>query len=162
MANKKKTEEIIKTALTDLLSHLKVEASIEVVKEDKGDDQEKSSYKASIQTQEAGLLIGRHGETLNSLQLLLGVILYKKTGEWLRVVVDVGGYREAREKDIKEMAGRMASEVETTNQPITLPFLTPLERRIVHLSLSGHQKVTSQSEGVGKNRRVVIKPIKTE
>lgn len=147
-----KTEKEIETTVKDLLEKLRVEAKIEVVKG--SEDQ----YQVNIQTQETGLLIGYHGETLNSLQLLTGVILYKKTGKWVHVVLDVGDYRKMREESIKEMVGRIIGEVEASGQPVVLPYLTPLERRFVHMMLADHPKMTSESSGEGRERRVAIRP----
>lgn len=158
MAKVKKTppvEEEIKSTLLDLLKNLKVEASVSVVKEIQEDSQH---YKVEMQTQETGLLIGYHGETLNSLQLLLGVILYKKLGKWIHVILDVGNYRKMREESIKEMVTRIVSEVESSKQPVALSYLSPLERRIVHMMLSDNKSVVSESTGEGKERRLTIKP----
>lgn len=150
--SEEKLDEVIKKTLTELLGQLKVEASIEVL------SSSADHYQVEIQTQETGLLIGFHGETINSLQLLLGVILYKKLGKWVHVVLDVGGYRKMRQEHIQEMVGRIIAEVETTNQAVALPYLTPLERRIVHIMLSENKKIMSESTGEGKERRVTIKP----
>lgn len=155
MAKKTKAkdyEKEIEKATKELLEKLMVEAKVTVAKDPE------DHFKVNIETSETGLLIGFHGATLNSLQLLLGVILYKKMGEWVRVVVDVGDYRKTREENIKEMAERIVKEVEVNNQPVVMPYLTPFERRVVHLLLSSHPKVTSESEGEGRERRVVIKP----
>lgn len=145
----------IKKTTEELLTMLKTEGKVEVA-EEKSD--EESNYIIKIETQETGLLIGYHGETLNSLQLLLGVVLFKKLGKWVHVVVDVGNYRQMREESIKEMVNRIVSEVEATNQTSTLPYLSPLERRIVHMMLTNHEKVVSESIGEGKDRRLTIKP----
>jgi len=150
---KNKPEEEIKIVLGDLLDKLQIQAEIDVFQ-----GEEENTYKVNIKTQETGLLIGYHGEILNSLQLLLGVILYKKMGRWLRVIVDVGEYRKTREESIKEMVERIVSEVEATNQPVVLPYLTPFERRIVHVMLANNQKVISESSGEGRNRRITISP----
>lgn len=149
---KNNIEKEIKTTLTNLLDKLNVKGNCTVVKE------ADNHYKVTIDTQETGLLIGHYGETLNSLQLLLGVILYKKLGNWVRVILDIGDYRKMREESIKGMVGRIVDEVEATNKPVILPYLTPLERRIVHLMLTNHPKVTSESTGEGRDRRVAIKP----
>lgn len=149
---KNNIEKEIKTTLTNLLDKLNVKGNCTVVKE------ADNHYKVTIDTQETGLLIGRYGETLNSLQLLLGVILYKKLGNWVRVILDIGDYRKMREESIKGMVNRIVDEVEATNKPVILPYLTPLERRIVHLMLTNHPKVTSESTGEGRDRRVAIKP----
>lgn len=147
-----KADKIIETTLKELLEKLKVAASVVVTEESE------DHYKVNIETDETGLLIGYHGETINSLQLLLGVILYKKTGKWIHVVLDVGDYREMRESSIKEMVNRIVGEVEQTQVPVALPYLTPLERRIVHMMLSDNKTVVSESSGEGKERRVMIKP----
>lgn len=152
MKKKKTIESEIKKIVLDLLDKLKVEAKVEVVKE------EDDHYEVNIETEETGLLIGHHGETVNSLQLLLGVILFKKTGEWARVIVDVGGYRKMREESIKEMVNRIVTEVETTGQPVQLPSLTPFERRSVHVMLADHKTVVSESSGEGRERRLTIRP----
>lgn len=144
-------EKEISATLSDLLAKLKVEAAVKITKE------EENHYKVEIQTQDTGLLIGRHGETINSLQLILGIMLYKKLGSWARVVVDVGDYRQTREISIKEMVERITAEVEGTGQPVILPYLTPYERRIVHMMLTENKKVVSESQGEGKDRRVTIK-----
>lgn len=149
---KNNIEKEIKTTLTNLLDKLNIKGNCTVVKE------ADNHYKVTIDTQETGLLIGHYGETLNSLQLLLGVILYKKLGNWVRVILDIGDYRKMREESIKGMVGRIVGEVEATDKSVILPYLTPLERRIVHLMLTNHPKVTSESIGEGRDRRVAIKP----
>lgn len=139
-----------------LLKLLGVEAKIEV-----GEDKENEAIKVQIETQEAGILIGYHGETISSLQLILGIIVSKKIGEWARVVVNVGDYREKREEVLRRMALTAAQRAKFANEPIVLPPLTASERRIIHLVLSGHPDVISESEGEGKDRRLVVKPRQT-
>lgn len=155
-----KTEKEIETTVKTLLDKLQVKAEVEVIKETDGlPEGSEGNYKVNITTaDETGLLIGYHGETLNSLQLLTGVILYKKLGKWMRVILDVGDYRKTRAESIKEMVGRIVAEVEASSQPVVLPYLTPFERRIVHMLLTDNPKITSESTGEGKDRRVVIKP----
>ncbi|MBI2611594.1 KH domain-containing protein [Candidatus Gottesmanbacteria bacterium] len=156
MAPKAKVEQEIKSTSEDILTKLGIQANVSV--EDKGED----GYKVAIETPETGLLIGYHGEVVNSLQIILGVIMYKKTNEWIRIIVDVGDYREKREEVIKRLAEEKAEEAALSGQDIVLPFLTPLERRIVHMTLSQNPKVYSESEGEGVNRRVIIKPKRSE
>lgn len=152
----KKTDDIVKETISGLLSQLKIEGEVEVVK-NKDDESSDNSFNVNIKTEETGLLIGHHGETLNSLQLILGVILYKKLGVWIRIVLDVGDYRKMREESIKEMVTRIIAEVEASSAPVVLPYMTPLERRIVHMMLTDNPKVISESTGVGRDRRVTIK-----
>src|SRR3990167_10310616 len=86
--------DIVKETIEDLLKKLKVESTVSV--EEITTDEE-IHYQINIESPETGLLIGYHGETINSLQLLLGVLLYKKLGKWVRVIMDVGEYRKMRE-----------------------------------------------------------------
>ena len=150
-AEKQTIEKSIKELTDKLLSYMQISGSTEVTA---GQDH----YNVNITTQESGLLIGRYGETLNSLQLLLGVMLFKKRGEWIRVIVDVGDYRKSRQQSLSEMAERIAGEVEATGQPVTIPNLTPYERRTIHMLLSQHKSVMTESIGEGRDRRLTIKP----
>ncbi|KKR31253.1 MAG: Single-stranded nucleic acid binding R3H domain protein [Candidatus Gottesmanbacteria bacterium GW2011_GWA2_41_12] len=148
----KDTEKIVKKTTEELLEKLQIVAPV-TVREDS-----ENTYRIDIQTEETGLLIGFHGETLNSLQLLLGVLVYKQIGEWVRLVVNVGDYRQKREETVKQMVKSAKAEVLSTRESIVLPYLTPLERRIVHMVLTDDPDVSSESEGEGEERRVVIKP----
>lgn len=166
MPKTKKTVNIelqIESIAEEIFAKMGITAQVKishVVPAVQGKDKEKQTdhYLVEIQTEESGLLIGHHGETINSLQLILGVILYRKLGQWVRVVLDVGNYRKMREETIREMVNRIINEVEQTGQSVELPFLSPLERRTVHLMLSGHKTATSQSNGEGRNRKISIMP----
>lgn len=149
---KKSTVDQIESIVKDLLGKMMVEANVIVTEENE------NSYKVQIETPESGLLIGYHGEVINSLQLILGIFLYRQLGKWQRVIVDVGDYREKREEVVKKLAEEKAAEVTTTGTPVSLPYLSPLERRIIHMALSENPNVESYSEGEGKDRHIVLKP----
>jgi len=156
---KKNIEKAVKDLADELFKKLKIEAQIEVLKEKEEQEEEKGEhYILNINTEESGLLIGRHGETLNSIQLLFGLMLFHKLGEWHHVILDVGGYRKAREESIREMVEKIAAQVQESGEPVVLPYLSPLERRIVHLMLTESESVVSESSGEGRERRVTIKP----
>jgi spoIIIJ-associated protein len=108
--------------------------------------------------EDSGLLIGRRGQTLQSLQFLVNLIVRKQFGEDVRVVLDVERYRERRETSLRDMATKVASRVVQTNRSITLEPMSPADRRIVHTTLSDHPGVTTESMGVGDNRKVTIMP----
>lgn len=159
---KKKENKDISAALKEvtlaILEKVQITAEVLVTQKESGEEKEQGKYyQVDISTPDSGLLIGYHGETLNSLQLILGVIIYNKVGEWQRIVVDIGDYRKAREQSIKEMVERIAEEVVQSGTPVTLPLTTSYERRIVHLMLTDNVKVTSESSGEGKERRLTIK-----
>ena len=112
--------------------------------------------------EDSGLLIGRRGQTLQSLQFLVNLIVRKKYGEEVRVYLDVENYRGRRESSLREMATKVASRVVQTSRSITLEPMTPADRRIVHTTLSEHPGVTTESMGVGDNRKVTINPKQRE
>jgi len=114
-------------------------------------------YLVTIDTEEQGILIGFHGKNLESFQLMLGQLVYKKLEVWVRLSVSVGDYRERRAKQLQELAESAAQRVLAAGEPVALTDLSPSERRIVHLALEGHDQVLSQSEGEGRQRRLVVK-----
>lgn len=103
-------------------------------------------------------LIGRRGTTLRALQFVLSMMVNKQLERRIRLVVDADGYRQRRENLLEGMAERLAQRVRVTGQPMVLEPMPPNERRIVHLALVDDPEVTTESEGAGDDRRVVIKP----
>lgn len=148
----KKKLKIIEQITKELLKYLGVKAKIEI-----GEDKE-GAVQINLESSDPGILIGYHGETLSSLQLILSMMAYRKLGEWTRILVDVGDYRQLREERLKVLALNAAKRVKFSGESYAMPFLTPAERRIVHLVLADHPGVTTQSEGEGRNRRIIVKP----
>ena len=108
--------------------------------------------------EDSGLLIGRRGQTLQALQFLVTLIVRKRLGEDVRVILDVENYRQRRETSLRDMATKVASRVAQTNRSITLEPMSPADRRIIHTSLSEHPGVRTESAGEGDNRKVTIMP----
>lgn len=104
-----------------------------------------------------GVIIGRRGETLDSLQYLTNLVVNRKTAEKPRVILDVEGYRQSREDTLKDLAEKMAVKATKMNGPLRLEPMNPHERRIIHMSLQGDERVDTYSEGDEPFRRVVIK-----
>jgi spoIIIJ-associated protein len=107
---------------------------------------------------ELGLLIGRRGETLQSLQYLLNVVVSSRYGGDHVFAVDIEEYRRRREQSLVELARRIASEVRATGDVITLEPMPAAERRIIHLALQDEEGVATESVGEGPNRQVEIMP----
>lgn len=107
---------------------------------------------------EKGILIGYHGETLRSLQLVLSMLINKGREDWFPVVVDVDGYRRRREEQLTALAKRMAEKVMYLKEPIALSPMPAGDRRIVHLALEAIDGVTSESSGAGYQRKIVVMP----
>jgi spoIIIJ-associated protein len=121
-------------------------------------DQENDAFIVTItSTEETGLLIGRKGETLSSIQTILGVLLKQKTGDWKRVVVNVGDYREKEEDYLRNLGLSAAARAKETGEPQSLYNLNPAQRRIVHMALSEDSSVETESLGEGNERYLVVK-----
>ncbi len=123
------------------------------------DDDDEGSLVFEIEGQDAGLLIGRRGETLQSLQFLVRMITSRQLGRKAYVVIDIEDYRERRIQMLHRLARRTAGRVASSGREDGLEPMSPAERRIVHMSLAGHPEVRTESEGEGNQRRVVIFPI---
>jgi spoIIIJ-associated protein len=107
---------------------------------------------------DVGLLIGRHGETLASLQFLLNACMGQTLPRNTRVIVDVEHYRDRREQSLRGIAMRTADRVRRERRAVTLQPMPPNERRIIHLTLQSNPYVSTESTGEGPERRVVVSP----
>jgi spoIIIJ-associated protein len=103
-----------------------------------------------------GLLIGRRGETLAALQLLVNLIVRHRTKRRMRIVVDAENYRQRREENLRSLALRVAQQVRNYHRSIALEAMPPNERRIVHIALADYHDISTESIGEGDQRRVVI------
>ena len=121
-------------------------------------DKENEAYVVNVDApDETGLLIGKKGETLASLQVVFGVLLKQKVGEWNRVVVNVGDYREKEEEYLRNLAQSTAQRAKETGEPQSLYNLKSWQRRIVHMALSEDKDLTTESVGEGEERYLVVK-----
>jgi spoIIIJ-associated protein len=114
--------------------------------------------KLNVTGSELGVLIGRRGEKLASLQHLVNLIVARKEGQHNRIAVDVENYRGRREDQLREVAQRAAERVIQSGKIIQLEAMPAVERRIVHMALVENPKVRTQSVGVEPNRRIVVLP----
>ncbi len=139
--------------LDNLLGMLLLEGSYEIEEADEG-------FTVSIETKDAGRLIGARGESLDGLQLLVNQMVSRKVGEegYKRVVVDVEGWRKQKEEELKKSAEAWGKQVLESGQPFEVEPQSPWQRRIVHLTIEGMKGVVSESAGEGRDRHIVIKP----
>ena len=107
---------------------------------------------------DSGLLIGHRGQTLQSLQFLVNLIVRKTYGENVRVVLDVERYRARREASLRDMATKVATRVVQSGRSITLEPMSAADRRIIHTSLADHPGVSTESVGMGEDRKVTVMP----
>jgi len=140
--------------LKKLISYLSdSEISIEEFEGDEGE------IILDVTGEDVGVLIGRHGRTIDALQAVVSSMTTKKTGIRYPLSVDVEGYKHRRKQKVVEIARRAADRVRRTNRPVSLKAMTPHERRIVHMTLRNQEGVTSTSEGSGSYRHVVVVPL---
>lgn len=152
-------EKTIKESAEELLSKMQIVAAVQVVLQEGSKEEEKGEvYEVNVETEESGLLIGFHGETLSALQIILGLIVFRKLGKWVRVVVEIGDYRAKRAEQLAAMAESYAAQALATGQAVVFPPLSPAERRVIHMTLGERDDVESVSEGEGRDRRITVKP----
>lgn len=144
--------EVAQEFLREVLAAMHFSADVELV------EQEDGSYWLDVVGEDAGRVIGRHGNTLNALQYLTGLVTQKQTGEYSRLTVDADGYRERRQTALIEQARELAAAVTEAGQEAELDPLPAYERRIIHNALMDHPDVVTYSEGEGDDRRVIIAP----
>ncbi len=146
--------EIVNDTANKLLDLMGSKAKAEVAY-----DTENEFYAVEIKTEEeVGLLIGRHGETLGAIETALAMILKQKTGEWVRVIVNVGDWRKKQEEYLGDLATQAADRAKETKEPQPIYNLTPAQRRTIHMVLAKNKDVTTESVGEGEERYLVVKP----
>jgi spoIIIJ-associated protein len=143
--------------VSKLLHHLKLKAQVTAhYQEDSTDD--RRNILVDVRGDDLSILIGRHAETLNAFQYVASLMVGKESQQWVQLAVDVEGFRNRRERQIKQLASRMADQVAKTGRRASLEPMPSNERRIVHLELRDHPSVTTESTGDEPHRKVVIKP----
>jgi spoIIIJ-associated protein len=141
-----------------LLAKMKVNAAVAVRESDPDDLTGRRMLVLDIEGDDLSMLIGARGETLDALQHVARLMVGHKLHQRADFVVDVQGYRRRREQALARMAERMAQKALQRRQPVTLEPMPAYERRIIHMTLRGSDKVYTQSEGEGDRRRVRIHP----
>lgn len=125
--------------------------SIEITVEKKRDH-----YMFDIAGEDLGLIIGRRGQTLDSLQYLTNLVANRYSDQHLRIILDAEQFRERRKQTLEALAERLANKVIRTRKEVVLEPMSPQERKIIHAKLQDHDKVKTYSKGEDPNRRIVI------
>ncbi|NTV30655.1 hypothetical protein HGA91_01570 [candidate division WWE3 bacterium] len=105
-----------------------------------------------------GMMIGSRGETLLALEYILALMVNRGREQWIRVYLDMDGYRRRRQDELKDMAIKAADKVRFLHEPVTLVPMSSHDRRIVHTALSAIDGVVTESVGEGRDRKVIVKP----
>jgi spoIIIJ-associated protein len=146
-----KEQKQVEEAVEKLFSLLEIEGSFEV-------EQKENCVEISMETKDTGMVIGFHGEVLESLQLILSLMISQKIGHFQRVSIEVDGYKKNRTDYLEKLAETTKEKALSENKEQILYSLRPWERRIVHMFLQSDEQVTSESEGEGKERVLVVRP----
>ena len=148
---------ISRQTVAELLEMMKVPAQIEV-RYGEPDEEGQRPVLVDVQGDDLGVLIGRRAEILNALQYVVNLIVSKQVEHWVQVNIDVQGYRARHERQLRQMAQRMADQAMKAGRRQVLEPMSASDRRIIHLELRDHPSVTTQSVGEEPTRKVTIVP----
>ncbi len=151
--------EAAKNILETLLDLMDIPASV-TFSDEFTDDEEgaTSSVGLNIEGEDLGILIGRRGLTMASLQYIVRLIVAQKLQVRPPIIIDVEGYKQRRCERLRVLAERLAEQVKIRKIPFTMEPMPAFERRVIHLALANYPDVTTESTGMGENRKVVIIP----
>lgn len=141
----------IEAIITKLLTLVEVDGSFIL-------EQDGEILNIILETKDTGMVIGYHGEGLEALQTMLGVMISKQVGRFIRISVEVDGYKKNRTEYLEKLAQQTKERAITENKEQVLLSLKAWERRVVHMILQNDDQVTSESSGEGRDRVLVIKP----
>ena len=147
----KEVEEAAKKFLGEVFDAMEMEVIVDA----KYDDAEKA-LDVDMRGEEIGILIGKRGQTLDSLQYLVSLVVNKGQADYIRVKLDTENYRQRRKETLENLAKNIAYKVKRTKRPVSLEPMNPYERRIIHSALQNDRYVTTHSEGEEPFRRVVV------
>lgn len=149
---KSSVEEVARVFLNDVFQAMNMEVVIAI----KYNEEEKN-MDIELSGNEMGVLIGKRGQTLDSLQYLTSLVVNKGKSDYIRVKLDTEDYRRRRKETLENLARGIAYKVKKTRKPVVLEPMNPYERRIIHSALQGNKFVETVSEGEEPYRHVVVK-----
>lgn len=143
--------EVARKLMAELLEHMGIRANVEA---SLGEE----DLNLMITGDQEGVLIGKHGRTLESLQLLFNRMMNKKFREGVRVYIDVNGYKVKRADLLKKMVARLGERIKRGSKPLTIGPFNPHDRRIIHLAIKEDPDLEAESLGEGEIKRIRITP----
>ena len=149
---------VARETVSELLSKMHIQAQVEASYGEVDDIRGTRAILVDVSGKDLSILIGKRSETLNALQYIARLIVSKELGENVTLVIDVEGYRERRERQLRQLAHRMSEQAVKTGRKQTLEPMPPNERRIIHMELRDDAHVTTESLGEEPHRKVTIIP----
>ena len=145
------TAERAEKFLMDVLEAMDLKATVSME-----ENKEERTLDIDLAGDDMGVLIGKRGQTLDSLQYLVSLVVNKEEDDYIRVKVDTENYRQRRKDTLENLAKNIASKVRRTGKPVTLEPMNPYERRVIHSALQNDRYVETHSEGEEPFRKVVV------
>ncbi len=145
-----------KSVVTELLERMRVRAEVTARYVEPQDEKDDRLAMIDIEGKDLSILIGRRSETLNALQYISSLIVSKELGRWVPMLIDVQGYRNRRERQLRQLGRKMAEQAIQTGRKQTLEPMPANERRVIHLELRDHPQVYTESVGEEPYRKVTI------
>ena len=155
--SKENSEQLIKKTTQEVLDKMGFEAKISITN---SIDNNRETFTVEIDSPDSKFIIGKHGNTLVSLQHILKLLVRAKTDKYINFFIDINGYTKQQDDYIGNIAREMAEEALVNGRAITLEPMNAYERRLVHLELEKNEKVKTESIGEDDNRKVIISPIR--
>jgi spoIIIJ-associated protein len=150
-----KIEEKLKKIIEELIEKMGFLCEVSV---EKNEAEMENSYICNAKTEDSSFLIGQHGINLDSLQHIARIIVRKKLEEKINFALDINSYRKEKTSSIVNLAESMAGQAVREGRAVIMRPMSPYERRLVHMALSGNEKIKTESIGENDNRRIIIKP----
>ena len=158
--DERKAMKVTQDVVKELLERMHVKATVNSKYIEPVDENDERLVMVDIQGNDLSILLGRRSETLNALQYITSLIVSKELNRWVPLMIDVQGYRERRERQLRQLGRRMAQQAIETGKRQTLEPMPANERRVIHLELRNHPQVTTESTGEDPFRKVMIIPKK--
>lgn len=144
-------EEVAENFLSDVFKAMSMNVAVEVRYQE-----DEKTMDIELSGEEMGVLIGKRGQTLDSLQYLVSLVVNRETEDYVRVKVDTEDYRQRRKETLENLAKNIAYKVKKTRRPVSLEPMNPYERRIIHSALQNDKYISTHSEGDDPFRKVVV------
>ncbi len=146
----------VKSVVNELLERMRVRAEVSAKYIEPQDSKDQRVVLVDVEGKDLSILIGRRSETLNAMQYITSLIVNKDLGRWVPLMIDVQGYRNRRERHLRQLGRRMAEQAIQSGRKQTLEPMPPNERRLIHLELRDHPQVYTESVGEEPYRKVTI------
>jgi spoIIIJ-associated protein len=155
-ADEDETLRVSREVVTELIDRMKVRARVSTKYRSPDEENDEPVVLVNVEGNDLSILIGRRSETLNALQYISSLIICKQLDRWVPLMIDIQGYRSRRERQLRQIARRMADQAIHTGRRQVLEPMPANERRLIHLELRDHPDVETESVGDEPNRKVTI------